>query len=211
MFKFGTFRNRLKPAAKGRQPWSRHPPPLLRLQAAETWGDDEVPLPPVEGLRVHVPPPSPGHSLIKDPPFFKPIHELLAEFRWCREGAPGLVWRPGPRPAPLGRPGHIPGVPSRPKHPAQPLALSRRRGLAPRRPGGRERPFLCERQRLAPSNRPSLLTQPMRVRPWISRRACILRGSRTAGGPSRFETQGCAADGTADSPELWRAVTSAFM
>jgi hypothetical protein len=25
-----------------------------------------------------------------------------------------------------------------------------------------------------------------------------------AGGPSRFETQGCAADGTADSPELWR-------
>ena len=31
--------------------------------------------------------------------------------------------RPGPRPAPLGRPGHISGVPSRPKHPAQPLAL----------------------------------------------------------------------------------------
>ena len=33
------------------------------------------------------------------------------------------MWRPGPRPAPLGRPGHISGVPSRPKHPAQPLAL----------------------------------------------------------------------------------------
>jgi hypothetical protein len=33
------------------------------------------------------------------------------------------VRRPGPRPAPLGRPGHISGVPSRPKHPAQPLAL----------------------------------------------------------------------------------------
>ena len=42
-------------------------------------------------------------------------------------------------------------------------------------------------------------------------RACILRGSRTAGGPSRFETQGRVADGTADSPELWRAVTSAIM
>ena len=33
------------------------------------------------------------------------------------------MWRPGPRPAPLGRSGHIYGVPSRPKHPAQPLAL----------------------------------------------------------------------------------------
>ena len=65
----------------------------------------------------------PGHSLIKNPPFPKTIHEILAEFRWCREGAPGLVWRPGPRPAPLGRPGYITGVPSRPKHPAQPLAL----------------------------------------------------------------------------------------
>jgi hypothetical protein len=39
-----------------------------------------------------------------------------------REGSPGLVRRPGPRPAPLRRPGHISGVPSRPKHPAQPLA-----------------------------------------------------------------------------------------
>jgi hypothetical protein len=47
------------------------------------------------------------------------------------------------------------------------------------------------------------------ARPKLSRRACILRGSRTAGGPSRFETQG--RDGTADSPELWRAVTSASM
>jgi hypothetical protein len=28
---------------------------------------------------------------------------------------------------------------------------------------------------------------------------------------SRFETQGCAADGTADSPELWRATTSDIM
>jgi hypothetical protein len=57
------------------------------------------------------------------PCFPKTIHEILAEFRWCREGAASLVRRPGPRPAPLGRPGHIPAVPSRPKHPAQPLAL----------------------------------------------------------------------------------------
>ena len=65
-------------------------------------------------------------SLIKNPPFSETNHEILAEFRWCGEGAPGLVWRPGPRPTPLrvGRPGHhIYGVPSRPKHPAQPLAL----------------------------------------------------------------------------------------
>ena len=47
--------------------------------------------------------------------------------------------------------------------------------------------------------------RPIRVQNY--RRACILRGSRTAAGPSRFETQGCAADGTADSPELWRAAT----
>jgi hypothetical protein len=85
-----------------------------------------------------------------------------------------------------------------------------RRGLAPRRPGGWERLFLCERQRFAPSNRPSLLVRPMRLKISLGR-VCILRGSRTAGGPSRFETQGCAADGTADSPELWRAVTSAIM
>ena len=64
-----------------------------------------------------------GHLPETRPCFSKTIHEILAEFRWCREGAPGLEWRPGPRPAPLGRPGHIPGVPSRPKHPAQPLAL----------------------------------------------------------------------------------------
>ena len=44
-----------------------------------------------------------------------------------------------------------------------------------------------------------------------SERVCILRGSRTAGGLSRFEPQGCAVDGTADSPELWRAATSASM
>jgi hypothetical protein len=35
----------------------------------------------------------PGDSLIKNPPFSKTIHEILAEFRWRREGAPGLGWR----------------------------------------------------------------------------------------------------------------------
>jgi hypothetical protein len=84
------------------------------------------------------------------------------------------------------------------------------RGLAPRRPGGRDRLFLCERPRFAPSNQPGLLTRPMRVQTHLDR-ACIVRCSRTAGGPSRFETQGCAADGTADSPELWRAATSTIM
>ena len=69
---------------------------------------------------------------------------------------------------------------------------------------------LIARHTLAPSNRPGLLARPVRVQIVLGR-ACILRGSRTAGGPSRFETQGCAADGTADGPELWRAVTSASM
>jgi hypothetical protein len=51
-------------------------------------------------------------------------------------------------------------------------------------------------------------TQVPRASKLCSARVGILRGSRTAGGPSRFETQGCAADGTADSPALWRAATS---
>jgi len=40
-----------------------------------------------------------------------------------------------------------------------------------------------------------------------------LNPARFANGrwPSRYEAQGCAADGTADSPELWRAATSAIM
>ena len=62
----------------------------------------------------------------------------------------------------------------------------------------------------APSNRPCLFTRPMRVQ--------IVLGARLyhawfANGrwPSRFEPQGCAVDGTADSPELWRSATSASM
>ena len=134
-------------------------------------------------------------------------HEILAEFRWCREGAASLVRRPGPRPAPLGRPGHISGVPSRPKHPAQPLALDVGSPRAALVAGTCINSSHVTRRHIQPA-------QPARTthaRPSISFGACILRGSRTAGGPSRFETQGCAADGTADSPELWRAVTSAIM
>ena len=62
--------------------------------------------------------------------------------------------------------------------------------------------------------RPIQPTRPVymtNARSKIPRRVCILRGSRTAGGPSRFETQGCAADGTADSPKLCRAATYNIM
>jgi hypothetical protein len=37
--------------------------------------------------------------------------------------------------------------------------------------------------------------------------SCAVRERQVA--PSRCEAQGCAADGTADSPEMWRAATSA--
>jgi hypothetical protein len=37
------------------------------------------------------------------------------------------------------------------------------------------------------------------ARPKLYRRVCRLRDARTAGGPSRLESQGCAADGTADT------------
>ena len=51
-----------------------------------------------------------------------------------------------------------------------------RRGLAPRRPGGWERLFLCERQRFAPSNRPGLLARPMRVQNYLGALAsCAVR------------------------------------
>jgi len=150
----------------------------------------------------------PGDSLIKNPPFSKTIHEILAEFRWCREGAAGLAWRPGPRPAPLGRPGHISGVPSRPKHPAQPLALdvgSPRAGLvagkgynsshvtrSPHPTGS-----ACSHDPCASKSCSGALA------------SCAVRERQ--GAPSRCEAQGCTADGTADVPQLWRAAASASM
>ena len=58
-----------------------------------------------------------------------------------------------------------------------------RRGLAPRRPGGWERLFLCERQRFAPSNRPGLLARPMRVQNYLGALApCAVR-ERQVGRP----------------------------
>ena len=55
-------------------------------------------------------------------------------FRWCGEGA--FRPRAAPRipPALLGRPGQISGVPSRPKHPAQPLVRDVGARPAPPRP-----------------------------------------------------------------------------
>jgi hypothetical protein len=88
-------------------------------------------------------------------------------YRWRGEGAPGPGWRPGSSPALLGRPGQLPGVPSRPKRPAQPLRVVLT-WVAPRRPGGLVRLFLCERHRFAPSNRPGPLTRPTRVQKDIS-------------------------------------------
>ena len=69
---------------------------------------------------------------------------------------------------------------------------------------------LIARHKFAPSNQPGPLTRPTRVQKYLGR-VWILRGSRTAGGPSRFEAQGCAPHGTADSPEMWRAATSPTM
>ena len=85
-----------------------------------------------------------------------------------------------------------------------------RRGLAPRRPGGRDLINSSHVTRSPHPANPAALYDPF-ARSKLSRRVCILRGSRTAGGPSRFETQGCAADGTADSPHLWRAATYNIM
>jgi hypothetical protein len=99
------------------------------------------------------------------------------------EGAPGLVWRPGPRPAPLGRP---PGAYIWRAFPPETsgLATRPRRGLAPRRPGGWERLLLCERQRFAQSNRPSgpsLLTRSMRVQNYLGALAsCAVRERQVA-------------------------------
>jgi hypothetical protein len=50
----------------------------------------------------------------------------------------------------------------------------------------------------------------MRVQNYLGALAsCAVRERQVA--PSRCEAQGCAADKTADGPELWRAATSATM
>ncbi len=79
--------------------------------------------------------------------------------------------------------------------------------LAPRRQGDWDLYQLIARHTLFPSNRPCLLARPMRVQNYLGALAsCVVRERQVA--PSRGETQGCAADGTADGPELWRAATS---
>ena len=138
------------------------------------------------------------------PPLFL---RISIRFRWPRRrrqakwGAPD----PGPRssddqgiylaclPAQNIRPSHSPSTWARPAPPRRPgLVLTHRTSLA--------RPIQA--------TRPVYMTY---ARSKLPRRVCILRGSRTAGGRSRFETQGCAADGTADSPELCRAATYDIM
>ena len=135
------------------------------------------------------------------------FQRISIRFRWPRRrrqskwGAPD----PGPRssddqgiylaclPAQNIRPSHSPSTWARPAPPRRPgLVLTHRTSLA--------RPIQ--------PTRPVYMTH---ARSKLSRRVCILRGSRTAGGPSRFETQGCAADGTADSPKLCRAATYEIM
>ena len=137
------------------------------------------------------------------PPFYPNLHSISMARggRQAKWGAPD----PGPRssgdqgtylaclPARNIRPSHSPSTWARPAPPwwlgkAISLRASEVRPIQPARPA-----------------------RTTHARPKLSRRACPLRGSRTAGGPSRCETQGCAADGTADGPELWRAVTSASM
>ena len=132
---------------------------------------------------------------------------ISLRFRWPRRGrqAKWSAPDPGPRssddqfiylaclPAQNIRPSHSPSTWARPAPPRRPgLVLTHRTSLA--------RPIQ--------PTRPVYMTH---ARSKISRRVCILRGSRTAGGPSRFETQGCAADGTADSPKLCRAATYNIM
>ena len=142
------------------------------------------------------------------PCFSKTIHEILAEFRWCGEGAPGLVWRPGPRPAPLGRPGHISGVPSRPKHPAQPLALDVGSPRAAQVTG--KGYFFASVTGSPHPTGPACSHNPCASKSCSGALAsCAVRERQEA--PSGCEAQGCAADGIADVPQLWRAVTSTSM
>ena len=107
------------------------------------------------------------------------FYPISIRFRWPRRGPrPGAARRIPVR-APRATRAHIwRAFPPE----TSGLATRPRRGLAQRRPGDWDRLFLCERHMFAPSNRPSLLVRPMRVQIVLGR-ACILRGSRTAGGP----------------------------
>jgi hypothetical protein len=131
------------------------------------------------------------------------------------------VRRPGPRPALLGRPGHISGVPSRPFETSGP-ATRPRRGLAPRRPlaGDWDLYQLIARHTVtfAPSNRPGLLALArlgaMRVRLYLlALSSCAVRERQLA--PSRCEAREVAAIPPADSdrpgrPPIWTRRESAW-
>ncbi len=115
------------------------------------------------------------------------------------------MWRPGPRPALLGRPGHIPGVPSPPKHPAQPLALD---VGSPRAALVTGKGYNSSHVTRSPHpTGPACSHDPFASKSCSGALApCAVRERQVA--PSGCEAQGCAADMIADSPELWRAVTS---
>ena len=140
--------------------------------------------------------------------FHKTIHEILAEFRWRGEGL-------RPRVAPRARiPARAPRAiyalrdfPPKTSGPATVLFLDVGCPAPPWRPGL----VLTHRTSHVRPIQPARPVRMINARPKLSRRVCIFRGSRTAGGPSRFAKQGCAADGTADGPEVRRAATSASM
>ena len=99
-------------------------------------------------------------------------------------------------------------MPSRPKHPAQPLALdvgSPRAALV----AGKGYFFASVRGSPHPTG-PACSHDPCASKT-ISARLHHARFANGRGGPSRGEAQGCAADKTADGPELWRAATSSIM
>ena len=103
---------------------------------------------------------------------------------------------------------HI-GVPSRPKHPAQPLALD----------VGSPRAALVAGKGYNSSH---VTRSPHPTGPTCSHDPCASKScsgalvscavrERQVARPLSRRREPCAADGTADSPELWRVVTSAFM
>ncbi len=106
-----------------------------------------------------------------------------------------------PARAPRATMAYIYGVPSRPKHPAQPRALDVGSPRAAQAAGKGD--FFA-----------SVRGSPHPTGPARSQDPCAskLEAAREQqGGPSRGETQACAADKTANGPELWRAATSAIM
>ena len=138
------------------------------------------------------------------PPLFS---RISIRFQWRREGPQAKWVAPDPGPRSSGDQGtYLACLPARNIRPSD-SPSTWARPAPTRRPGL----VLTHRTSLARPIQPTRPVYMTHARSEISRRVRILRGSRTAGGSSRFETQGYAADRTADSPELWRAVTSSSM